>query len=635
MPAASSAARRLVPSFPFLLVVLAASCSEKSSTGVDTGTGPDSVGTAATPTVLLEVPVRNMRLGKVVADVSASDLTTFSVALDIVSDTASATLEIPAGPDRLILVHGYNAQGVEQYRGQKTITVTEGTNPTLFIGLTPWSASGQYYALPIIGTFHDLYDDSYSFDGPGLFLSAASFQHSTPWTNADMVQYSALPRTAIVNDASDQLSYYTNVGHVWYGAYRVLQDVGAGLSRVDDLESEGGIDPDEAAMWRAYGRFMQGLAYARVAVLYDRGWLLDSGTLAPYGTVMDTALVRFDQAIAVATGASITIPEREIPHPGGVRAATLVRIAHSMKARYRAAVARTPAERAAVDWPAVIADVDAGVTGDWALNVAVSTDWYPEVVDYATYQPWSEAAYWIVGMADQSGDYQKWLAAGLDGMRPTLADSTDVLIITPDLRFPRGATIAEQQASPGSLYKIPDASVDGWRISEAWAHPEQGMWRWSYYWPYEFEDFSLGLTRTHNEIDRAEMRLLKAEGLYRRGDLAGAAVLINVSREAAGLGPADANGTNADCVPRLPDGSCGGLFEMLKWEKRMQVRLEGLFGAPWYFDARGWGDLYRGTFLQLPVPCSDLLLLGETCYTFGGGEPSSAPASTYHWPGEG
>jgi hypothetical protein len=269
--------------------------------------------------------------------------------------------------------------------------------------------------------------------------------------------------------------------------------------------------------------------------------------------------------------------------------------------------------------------------------VAVGTDWYPEAVDYATYPGWSEAAYWIVGMADQSGNYQKWLAAGLDGMQPMLPDGTDVLIVPPDLRFPRGATVAEQQASPGSLYKIPDESLDQWSISQVWAHPEQGTWRWSYYWPYEFEDFSLGVERTHNEIDYAEMRLLKAEALYRTGDLAGAAALINVSREAAGLGATDANGTNADCVPRLPDGSCGGLFEMLKWEKRMQVRLEGLFDAPWYFDARGWGDLYQGTFLQLPVPCQELLYAGngETCYTFGGANPSSAPASTYHWPGEG
>jgi hypothetical protein len=110
-----------------------------------------------------------------------------------------------------------------------------------------------------------------------------------------------------------------------------------------------------------------------------------------------------------------------------------------------------------------------------------------------------------------------------------------------------------------------------------------------------------------------------------------------VSREAAGLGATNANGTNADGVPRRPDGSCGGLFEMLKWEKRMQVRLEGPFDAPWYFDARSWGDLYQGTFLQLPVPCQQLLYVGngETCYTFGGSEPSSALPSTYHWPGEG
>jgi hypothetical protein len=66
-----------------------------------------------------------------------------------------------------------------------------------------------------------------------------------------------------------------------------------------------------------------------------------------------------------------------------------------------------------------------------------------------------------------------------------------------------------------------------------------------------------------------EQNLLKAEAQYRLNNHAAAAALVNVTRTAAGLNATDANGTNSSCVPRLPDGSCGGLLEMIKWERRM------------------------------------------------------------------
>ena len=133
------------------------------------------------------------------------------------------------------------------------------------------------------------------------------------------------------------------------------------------------------------------------------------------------------------------------------------------------------------------------------------------------------------------------------------------------------------------------------------------------------------------------MRLLKAEGLYRQGDRAGAAAIINETRTAAGLSPTDGSGSNTSCVPKLPDGSCGDLWEMLKWEKRMETVWTGVAGGNWFFDGRGWGDLWKDTPLQFPIPCGELEVLYMTpCYTFGdpGGEMSS-PGSTYNFPFEG
>ena len=62
----------------------------------------------------------------------------------------------------------------------------------------------------------------------------------------------------------------------------------------------------------------------------------------------------------------------------------------------------------------------------------------------------------------------------------------------------------------------------------------------------------------------------------------------------------------------------------------------GLASAPWYFDGRGWGDLYQGTPLHFPVPCQELQVLQILpCATFGGpGGAMSAPVSTYRFNGE-
>jgi hypothetical protein len=252
------------------------------------------------------------------------------------------------------------------------------------------------------------------------------------------------------------------------------------------------------------------------------------------------------------------------------------------------------------------------------------------VVDYGTYPGWSELSYWVYGMADQSGNYQRWLALSIADKDPN-PGGNPVLIVTPDTRFPQGTTVDAQQASDGAYVRAPDD------IAGVWKRPDRGTWRWSYYHLNRYQEYYEWNDFTHSEINIAEMRLLKAEALYRKGDKPGAATIINATRTAAGLNATDAGGTNTSCVPKLPNGQCGDLLEMLKWEKRMEVAMQGLYGAPWYFDSRGWGDLWVGTTLQFPAPCKELQVLNILpCYTFGsaGGEMAAA-ASTYKYPFEG
>lgn len=493
------------------------------------------------------------------------------------------------------------------------------------------SSADDVYSL-IGGAYNTWFNGVYAYSGPGLFLSNASFQHTAPWANGGMEFYGRIPRQPIINDAAD--GNYGNVSRVWYQSYRAIAAVSSGLAALENAELAADLSEDELAGARAYGKFVLGLAHATIAALYDQGFAVDETvdisqpqTALDYNALMAAALGYFDEAIALSNGQEFVLPAAWMTVE--VDAELLAELAHSFKARFRAAVARTPAERQAVDWNAVIADVDAGVQEDFTQDMDPNNGWYQEMLDYGTYPGWSESPYWIYGMADQSGNYQNWLALPIGDKHPDV-NGVPTLIVTPDNRFPQGATLADQQANPGRYLHSPTD------ITDVWARPDRGTWRWSYYKEERYADYYTWTAFDHNEIDYNEMRLLKAEGLYWNGDLAGAAALINETRTAAGLNATDAAGTNTSCVPRLPDESCGDLLEMLKWEKRMEVTFEGMGGVPWYYDSRGWGDLWVGTPLQFPVPCRELQVLNMLpCYTFGGlGGTMASPGSTYNWPHE-
>jgi len=69
----------------------------------------------------------------------------------------------------------------------------------------------------------------------------------------------------------------------------------------------------------------------------------------------------------------------------------------------------------------------------------------------------------------------------------------------------------------------------------------------------------------------------------------------------------------------------------------METAHSGIAGVGWWYDSRGWGDLWFETPLQLPIPCKELQVLQILpCNTYGGpGGEGGAAMSTYAWPNEG
>lgn len=522
----------------------------------------------------------------------------------------------------------------------------------------------------VAGAYRAWHEANHSVNGPTHIFSTQAFQHSSTAANFGMFQYSRMPREVIQNSVTH--ADFGNVAFAWRQNYRALAAVAEGLRAVEtDAAISGGLGAQRAMRLRVYGKFVQGLGHGDIALIYDRGYVVDEtvaviddegapillGEPVPYGQVMARALGYFDQAIALArspAAAGVTIPKAWVGTPQDLTMPELVRIMSSFKARYRANVARTPAERAAVDWAAVLAETGAGLKTHYQQDASiVFTSWLGfNIGHFFAWAPtWQQVTYFMYGMADQSGNYQRWLATPLSDRGPTFADNSPVLIISPDLRFPRGTTLAQQAqewgryvgvrrtrtAAAGGACPV-EGACPGATVNNAaqYTSADRGIWRWSQYHTTQLNTQSGLQAGTWPEIGYEEMRLLAAEAHFRRGELQAAADSVNVTRAANGLNATSAAGQNTSCVPRLPDGGCGGLFEMLKWESRMETWQRGPYSASWYFNGRGWGDLYRGTPLQFPIPADQLQVLGlGASYTFGGvGGTMAAPRSTYAFPGE-
>jgi len=417
------------------------------------------------------------------------------------------------------------------------------------------------------------------------------------------------------------------------------------IDALDQLTARGGTlgTPAQDLRARAFGFFAIGCHQAWLAMAYDSAAIItprmasDSvPALSAARDVMVAAFAMLDSAIAIASMPAAS-GAGGFPLPASWASGNplgrddFVRLVRSLRARFRAGGARTPAERAAVNWPLVIADVEAGITSDFMLTVGSSIGWVPGANVNATI--FYNMAPLYYGMADVSGGYDAWLALP--------ADSRGFfLIVTPDRRWPQGTTRAAQQANstvPASFTSTP------YIANRTTADPTGQPWSLSYYFFNRLQYVrATGNNGAFPAITKAEMELLAAEGYLRTGNLVAAAAKIDVTRVGRGqLPPLTGVITSTtqpvpggvSCVPHVPAppaydaATCGTIWEAMKWEKRMETAFTGY--GQWFFDSRGWGDLVQRTALEFPVPYQELATRQKPFYSLGGGLASSAPKGTY------
>ncbi len=416
---------------------------------------------------------------------------------------------------------------------------------------------------------------------------------------------------------------------------------------------------------KAFAEFLNGIAIGYTALMHDSVSVVstgqsaqDAGTLSGYKAAADTAYAAFQRAIDLTNIVAIgdqgfPLPTTWIPSPTSWSKANFIQLVRSYRARLRANMARTPAERAAVDWTAVIADAQNGFTADHMIITNVTTgpvnSWRSQ---YLTFTTWHQMPPFYIGMADVSGSYAAWIAQPV-GER----GAASFTLVTPDLRFPQGANRAAQQAD----FAITSCTAANTVCKRYFVNRPAGNdvlsgagFGFSNYdhvrfYPWAQNGDGSGARNGPTPfLVKTELDMLQAEGLYRAGNYAGAAALVNVTRVANGL-PAitafDATsavpGGDVNCVPKVPVApfnriACGTLWDALKYEKRIETAYTHY--APWYLDGRGWGELPKDTPLFWAVPYQDLQARGTAISAIYGAGPgvgnapgSVAPVSVYGW----
>lgn len=550
------------------------------------------------------------------------------------------------------------------------------------------------------------------FGGVGISYMAdvQSFENFSELSNNCQGQRVGIPRAGNDNQVGNQCA--GDQGRMFNLLSEVARSVSDALSRMNGGLTFGSTANDLRN--RSFAEFLRGVSLGYLALVYDSASIItpqDSisalgtavpGALSRYPEVNTAALDALDSAIASATAAAARPATESNNFPllttwiNGYTpsAAQFIQLLRSWKAKFRANVARTPAERAAVNWDAVIADAQAGITADWKVTTNTVTGPGNSYLDgHYSYGTWHQMTPFIMGMADNSGSYATWIATSLNDRG---AGAVPFFMTTDDQRFPQGATRAAQQADLTHQQCQTAATVcKRYFVNRNTSDPTGLNWGRSQYDHLRFESWQkagsiAGSTARNGPftfLTLAEINLLEAEGQLRKGNVAAAVTIINRTRQACGpagagapgctarpAGNGDPNtgaglpavpgaiafgGTNtnmnvriagddvpggANCVPRVPVNAalggggttrCGGVWEALKWEKRIETLYAGYI--QWYLDSRGWGDLAQGTPYHWSPPWEELVTrlwkvtdIGP--YSQGGPFlQGGAGASTYGW----
>lgn len=428
--------------------------------------------------------------------------------------------------------------------------------------------------------FNTYYHGEHNNNGVKPMLAVASDNVTASHGNFGMWHASSEPRDL----AWDNSPSYSNQNQTKYSYDKMYGAIATANNVIKALESGVKIGRQAEGNDRtmAVARFIQGISYGNLALVYDRAHVVDEKntvegileTAIPYNEVATKAVEYLDQAITLSNS-NFSIPPSWFASGTALSNADFKKIVSTVAARILANVPRNKTELAAVNWAKVKAYADAGITTDWNVVFDGGTLWYDQGSQYLTTAGWGKADMYVIHM--------------MDPKQPQIWENR------PDFPHPPASTNPiDKRLNLDFQY----TASNGFR-------PDRGYFNFSNYRHARYDHLFVNHSGPKAHILKTENDMLRAEARVYLGELAEAAAIINASTRT----------TRGEMPPVAANKE--DLLKAIHHEIHVECHVSS--GGLQFFHMRKQDLLQKGTFLHFPIPARTLetLRVNPPFYTFG------------------
>lgn len=432
------------------------------------------------------------------------------------------------------------------------------------------------------GVYNTIFKGEHYGSGPEAMMATAADHASCSWGNFGMRDMSWEPRDFAWNNAPTY-SYNIQTLHLWNNMYSAINTASDVLKAMEGGVAVGTGGAGNARV-KAFCKFAQGVGYGNLALTFDKAFIVDEKTAvaaatleaaSPFATVSAASLKYLDEAIALSTANTFTIPKEWLGSDKDYTNAEFAKLLNTYAARFLAYTPRNKTQLAAVNWAKVKTYADAGITADYTVVMDGTTKWYFEAGDYLVYQGWGVTDTYVVNMMDPT--------------KPKHWDDS------PTFPYPSESTAPIDKR----------LTTDFEYIKSQWFQAARGYYHYSQYRNKRYDDIYVATVGPKAQIMKAENDMLKAEARAYTSDLAGAAGIINA-------GTRKTRGNMENVLPVSAD-----VLQAIHHERHVEMYTTG-FGLQ-FFEMRKRDLLQKGTPLHFPIPAKTQETMGlkTPFYTFG------------------
>jgi len=441
------------------------------------------------------------------------------------------------------------------------------------------------------GMIRTWYMTTQDYDGPALGFWISADAGTCSWGNAGMRVLGTQPRLVFNNqptyeDAQITEDFYNGLNALLSQANDVLEKVeNEGMQIIT-----GGVN--ETDMVKAVAYFTQGICLGYLGLVYDQAFIVTHETnleegveQSPYNLVIQAALESLDEAISLSNNGNFSIPATWVPLQVTLTNANFAKLANSFAARILAYSPRNKAQNNTLDWQRVYNYASNGIDFDFS-PIADDITWYSLYHIYANFSGWGQVDMRVVNMLDPRMPAQ-WTGEA-NGFQ-WIADNV-------------GAPISGVDDPNIFDHRI---VTDYMNLTSCPFRPERGYYHFSNYRFKRRDTYLSTWTEPCPEFYKAENDMLVAEALMHLNRLPEAQAIINA-------------GTRVTRGSLPPVGATAAAIDAAIFHERNVELMNSGFGIE-FFTMRKADKLQPGTFLHLPIPGSQLQVLGLPYYTFGPG----------------